>query len=254
VRGFAIKALWECEDVRLAERFLQLMVSDPDPVVQACAAEALGPFVERAELEEISAAVGSRLVEELIRAIRGKGGLDLRCRAVESIGYSSQSEVPALLRAAYRHAAESMRISAVMAMGRTADPDWAGSILPELKSRSARMRAVAAHAAGELSLREAVPVLVELLEDPEPDVRREAIGALGEIGGASARRALTAHQNRAEEDDELELLEEALENAEFQESLGDLTMLDQDADEDDVFSEEEEEEDADDEDESEDEE
>jgi len=52
----------------------------------------------------------------------------------------------------------------------------------------------------------------------------------------------------------LELIEEALENAEFQESLGDLTMLDQDADEDDIFSEDEEDDEDDDEDEPEDEE
>jgi HEAT repeat protein len=240
VRGFAIRALWECDDIRLVSRFLQLLESDPDMLVRACAAEALGPFVERAEVEEVPAALRTRMEDGLIRVIRADEDLTIQCKAVESIGYSSHAEVPAIVRVAYRHPDERMRVSAVRAMGHTADPDWAGQVSTELKSRSAGMRAEAARAAGELTLREAVGALVELLEDPELAVRRNAIWSLGEIGGASALRALTKLRNRIEDDDEeADLIDEALDSAEFQDSLGDLSMLDQETGDEEDLSEEE---------------
>jgi HEAT repeat protein len=239
VRGHAVRALWECEDVQLVDQFLRMMTSDPDALVQVCAAEAIGPFLDRAEMEERHADLGSRMVRELIRITRGKGRPELRAKSVESIGYSSHAEVPGVLRAAYRDPDERLRISAITAMGRMADPDWGEVILPELKSRSAGMRAAAAESAGQLGLREAVPILAELLEDPESDVRLRAIRALGEIGGSAAHKALILLQHRTANGAELERIEEALENAEFQESLGNLSLPDQDEEDLEDFSEEE---------------
>ena len=42
VRLHAIRTLWECEDPKLVDRFLQLMEKDPDAVVRSSAASALG--------------------------------------------------------------------------------------------------------------------------------------------------------------------------------------------------------------------
>ncbi|MGC9327781.1 MAG: HEAT repeat domain-containing protein, partial [Candidatus Hinthialibacter sp.] len=46
----------------------------------------------------------------------------------------------------------------------------------------------------------AIPVLVEKLEDPEPLIRGHAAWALGEIGGAPARKALMFRLNKEKDD------------------------------------------------------
>jgi len=224
VRMHAIRTLWECEDPKLIDRFLQLMEKDPDSAVRSCAASALGAFVERAELEKIPPAIGGKIVERLKAVAGGTDDLEVRRRAVESIGFSSEPGVREILEKAYRQREESMKASSLFAMGRSADPRWSDSILKELSSRSPALRAEAARAAGALGMRSALPLLIELLEDPDGNVRWNSIDSLGEIGGESARMALEELQAEAESD-EWDRIEEALENAEFQDSISDLPLL-----------------------------
>jgi HEAT repeat protein len=245
VRVHAIRSFWECGDSKLVEKFIQFMEQDPEVTVRASAAEALGPFVERAELEEIPLSIGDRITARLIGVIRGKGELVVRCRAVESIGYASDPQVRAILENAHAHPAEPMRASALLAMGRSADPAFAAIIADELRSIAPALRAEAARAAGALGMRKSVPQLIELLEDVDAAVRGCAIDALGEIGGDPAREALEKMQKTAA-GGEWDRIEAALENAEFQDSLSDLPLLDIDElDELDEDDEEDEEEDGD---------
>lgn len=225
VRVHAIRAFWECGDVKLVDRFLKYAEQDPEMAVRAAAASALGLYVERSELEEIPAAVGRRIVGRLITVVRGKDDLEVRRRALESIGYSSDPQVRAILENAHAHADESMQASALLAMGRSADSTWRTVILEELRSRSPVLRSEAAKAAGLLGLRHAVAPLIELLDDVDAGVRAGAIDALGEIGGERAREVLDKALPQAvgEEWDRIEM---ALENAEFQDSLGELPLLD----------------------------
>jgi hypothetical protein len=240
VRVHAVGTLWECSDSKLADRFIHLLESDPEPAVRACAADALGSFVEQAEFEEIPAEFGLRIRQRLVVVIHGSDELDVRRRAVESMGYSSAPEVRKIVAQAYRDPGESMRASALIAMGRTADLEWSEPVLKELRSASPMLRAEAARAAGGLALRKSIPVLIELLEDVEPLVRRNAIGSLGEIGGKPARRALMQLERNAGEE-EIAWIEDALDNIEFQDSLGDLPLMDVQTGEEEEGEEEEEE-------------
>jgi hypothetical protein len=224
VRMHAIRTLWECEDPKLIGRLLQLMEKDPDAAVRSAAASALGVFVEGAELEKIPASIGAKIVERLKAVAGGTDVLDVRRHAVESIGYSSEPGVHAILETAYRNDEELMKSSALFGMGRSADTRWSDTILKELVSRSPALRAEAARAAGQLSLNRSVPLLIEMLEDPDGSVRWNAISALGEIGGEPARRGLEKQQSQAD-GDEWDRIEEALENAGFKESIGNLPML-----------------------------
>ncbi len=63
-------------------------------------------------------------------------------------------------------------------------------IMHELKSTRPAMRYEAAHAAGEMTLTEALPILVDMTEDTDLEVRLSAIWALGQIGGKPAADAL----------------------------------------------------------------
>jgi epoxyqueuosine reductase len=59
---------------------------------------------------------------------------------------------------------------------------------------------------------EAVPVLVEALSDPEPLVRAHATWALGRVGSAEARSALSAHASAETDAYVLEELSAAVES------------------------------------------
>ena len=64
--------------------------------------------------------------------------------------------------------------------------------LRRLSSRSEIKRGLAAEALGRLKSRQAVPALIELLDDPDDGVRFDAVKALGEIGDPRALEPLIA--------------------------------------------------------------
>ena len=66
-------------------------------------------------------------------------------------------------------------------------------ILAQLKSREPDLRAQAARALGERSVKSAVGLLATLADDREPSVRLQAIIALGRIGDARAINAILPH-------------------------------------------------------------
>jgi HEAT repeat protein len=108
-----------------------------------------------------------------------------------------------------------MQISAVHAMGRSADLEWLPAITEEMHSDDSEMRFEAAMAAGALGDEEAIADLAELADDDDTEVQEAAIGALGEIGGPAARSAL--HQIAADTREEriLGAVSEALAQADF---------------------------------------
>src|SRR5258708_15932580 len=75
-------------------------------------------------------------------------------------------------------------------MGGPANDRWLPDVLRELESDDPEMRFEAARAAGSLESPRAVVPLITILDDPDSEVRLAAIGALGEIGGDVARKAL----------------------------------------------------------------
>ena len=116
--------------------------------------------------------------------------LEVRRRAVESIAYWDEPCVHDIIAAAYQEPAELMRISAVFAMGRSADPAWSDTVREELHNANPAMRYEAARACGELEAKAAVPELIKLVSDPDREVQFAAVGALGQIGGERAKRIL----------------------------------------------------------------
>ena len=189
VRQVSVANLWECEDPSLMRKLLGLLAADPDAGVRAEAARALGRFVYRCEVADADDEEKRTLEDELLAAAAAPEE-DLRLRSLEALGYSSRPEVPPLIQAAYDSSDESSKRAALMAMGRSGDPRWREPVIAEMRNPSPEMRREAAQAAGELELRQSVPELLELLEDANLDVQRQAIWALGQIGGKVAERGL----------------------------------------------------------------
>jgi HEAT repeat protein len=211
-RKAAIDGLWEDEDVRLIPVLVACLQGDRVPDVRAAAATALGRFLLLGELGKIRPAFHRSAYQALLAAHAAESEEStMRRRVLESLAYSGEPEVSALIRQAYQHADDQERISAVFSMGRSGDEQWSSCVLAELPSPDPAMRYEAARACGELGLREAAAALVELTEDTDPEVQEAAVWALGQIGGDEARAALrrcARTENEALRDAALDALQE----------------------------------------------
>ncbi len=194
VRASAINGLWEAENPALIAPLIHLLRTDEAAIVRAAAATALGKFVYLGEIEEINQSQSTLAEEALLETIRQGGEeLEVRRRAVESIAYSSRPGITEIIENAYYDDDETMQISAIFAMGRSADSQWRSRVITELENDNSEIRFEAARACGELEASEAVPRLVEMIEaDSDLQVQEMAIWALGRIGGPLAREALEA--------------------------------------------------------------
>jgi HEAT repeat protein len=231
VRRIAIDNLWESQDQRLIPIFLGALTEDPSTEVRIAAIRALGRFILLGQFSKIDPDQLIMIEEELLQSVAQQGALQIYSASIEALGYSSRVEVEEIINNAYTSMDESLRQSALIAMGRSANERWSDPILKELNSHSPKLRSEAAHAAGELELRAALSGLIELLEDVNDDVRISAIWSLGQIGGTRAREALEAFQSSLEGQSNLDQIEEALEHIAFLEGTPDLLIFDFDDEE-----------------------
>jgi HEAT repeat protein len=191
VRTAAIEGLWEDEEITLIKPLVHVLRQDQAAAARAAAASSLGRFALMAELEELDERHAELVRDALLETIdKADEPIEVRRRAVESVAYLAEDCVRDIIACAYRDPDESMRISAVFAMGRSVDPAWSSTVLDELSNANPAMRYEAARACGELEVEDAVPMLIKLAADADREVQAAAIAALGEIGGKQARHAL----------------------------------------------------------------
>ncbi|MGQ9666784.1 MAG: HEAT repeat domain-containing protein [Anaerolineae bacterium] len=216
IRRKAVEGLWECEEESLASTFLHMLQEDPDTSVRSAVAVGLGRFVYLAEFEEIEPTLAAAIESALLTIIHNpEEPLELRRRAVESIGYSGNPEVQSVIRDAYEDDHPDMRMSAVIAMGRSADRRWGKIILQELMSEDRLMRQEAVRAAGELELQEATDLLARILDyEDDVEIRRDAVRALGKVGGKGAKTILE-HIIASEDEDLFDVAQDAMEELTF---------------------------------------
>jgi HEAT repeat protein len=215
VRIGAIRGLWEHTDRELVPRLIATLQDDPIPAVRAEAALALGRWVLMGEFEQAR----PRDVEVVTDALRRTAAdstepPEVRARAVEAAGASSQPWARDLIHDAYDSGEPELLTAAVHAMGRSADSYWTATVIYELHSDDPTLRYEAASAAALIEDEQTVPYLIALLDDPDAEVREQAIMALGEIGGEEAIDALRGQAN-AEDERMREAAVAALEQAEF---------------------------------------
>jgi HEAT repeat protein len=201
VREAALEGLWEDESPALANTLVGILRADGSVAVRAAAASSLGRFAYLAEMEELDAARSEAVKEALLAVIHDRDeDVEVRRRAIESIAFLSVDGLRAIIDAAYGDDDPRMQVSAIYAMGRSADPFWMGTVVSELTNEDPECRYEAARACGELGARDAVPALSRLMGDRDREVQAAAIWALGQIGGDKARRLL---MECCEADDEM---------------------------------------------------
>jgi len=191
VRASAIEGLWEVDEVTLIRPLVRALSEDPAEIVREAAATSLGRFALCAEMDQLQPRLSTMVWEALWNTVRDEGDdLHVRRRALESLAYFDRPEVREAIGRAYEHEDDAMRVSAVFAMGRSADEEWSGIVMDELSSMDPAMRYEAARACGELQIAGAVAQLSRMTTDTDLEVKLAAVWALGQIGGPESRRVL----------------------------------------------------------------
>lgn len=226
VRVVAIRGLWAAEQPALIPKLVQILQTDRDTDVRAQAAAGLGRFVYLGEVGDIPAPAQQEAEAALLEVLHADEDPLIQRRALESMGFSSRPEVAELIENAFDGGEEEWVSSALFAMGRSADERWGPQVMQSLADPNAEISREAAKAAGELELSEARPGLFDLLQDEESEVRLAAAWALSQIGGNGIADALEEMIERAEDEDEIDLLESAIENLAFTNEMDELSLLD----------------------------
>jgi HEAT repeat protein len=226
VRTRAIRLLDESEDVKLVPSFLDMLTNDPDINVRAQAATVLSLFVDLGELEEIPETIYHQVEDALLTSITGEDDARVRRAALESLGYSSREDVSTLIQSSFQREDPHWKVSALTAMGRSADERWADEVTRSLVSENDNIRKAAVQAAGELSLRSSRPLLLRMLnEEEDSTVISAAIWSLSQIGGEDVRTYLENILDQTEDEELMAFLEEALDNLAFTEDLERFDLL-----------------------------
>lgn len=232
VRAAAVELLWIDETLPTMQRMINLALEDDAAPVRAAAASALGRFILLGEYEELPASQTDTAVDAALSIYNDHDEvIEVRRRALESLGNSSHLAVSDLIEEAYNSSEKLMRVSAVFAMGRTNDPKWEPLVLRELNSGDPELRYEAARAAGEIGLESAVAKLSRLVYEGDRDIKEVSIWSLGEIATSTALDTLdrlTTDPAFIDDED----LQEAIEDALLMASLpgGDLPLLELDDD------------------------
>lgn len=230
VRVLGIRLLWECERLGLVPILTDIMMGDADEAVRAAAVSTLGKFVLLGELDAIPDDLKISNLRNLLDVAGGNDLPQVRRRALESLGYSCHPKVPQLIQQAYDSEDTQWVSSALFAMGRSADERWTKHVMKHIQSPEPEIQYEAIRAAGELEISAARDIFMDMIEEEEgiedQDIRFAVIWSLSQLGGDEVKQELESLLEDAEDEDEIELLEKALENIELSTESEGLEMMD----------------------------
>jgi HEAT repeat protein len=210
VRMAALDGLWDTEQTVYIGPITAIMQMDENSEVRALAAATLGHYILLTEWGQLPRATANRVVDNLLAQYDAADTPHSVRRAVlESLGAASHPRVSGLIEDAYDSGDLGQQLSAIFAMGRSADHRWLPTVIDEMGSPLVEMRVEAARAAGGIGDSDALERLEELIQDEDLEVRLAAVHALGLIGGDTASRIL----ERIGNDPALEELHEAVDEA-----------------------------------------
>lgn len=233
VRELSVRVLWEYDNPKLIPLYLNLLSHDSSPDVRAVAAAALGKHVYLGETEDLSQKILDEIVDRLLQVYRSSEPQVVRCRALESLGFSSRKEIANLIENAYHSGNQDWIASSLIAMSRSAQNRWEPHILEMLSSDVDDIRYEAVRAAGELELKKARPILLDMLDEPDSDMRMAVIWSLSQIGGEGVEDTLIRLYEETEDEEEADFIDSALDNLSFTEGMQLYSLFEYSSDEND---------------------
>jgi len=203
VRMLAIQGLWDYPDAEFIPLLFAAAENDPDEQVRCRAIITLGRYIYEGEmgdydfdfgpmdevmrLDELSKEDFLKVKEFLIAIYRDEGKtLDERRFAVEALSFLNAEEVFDIIEEAHAHPEPKMKLSAIFGMGRSGNMRWTEVILNELQNPNPDLQREAIRAAGEAGLTDAGKDLWRLTYSEDRETQLEAIWALGQSGWEGA--------------------------------------------------------------------
>lgn len=235
IRIFALRLLWECEDPRLIPELLKLATGDADVDARTTSTSLLGKYVLLGELDALRPEMKEKVVNHLLAIMQSGDHVQVKRRALESLGYSSHPSVPGMIQNAFLSEDNAWITSALCAMGRSADEAWASQVDGMLTSDIPEVQFEAVRAAGELELSTSRGKMLALLdaEIEDQELKLALIWSLSQIGGDEIKEKLDELLETAADEDEADWIEKALDNLEISAAGGlDSLNVDRDQDED----------------------
>ncbi len=191
VRRLAASSLWESVSANTVRLVLRLAQSDRNLEVREAALISLANYTLAYEVGKLRATLGEELKAALQAMVSDEGEpLLVRRRSLEAIGVFNKQPVRELIKWGFAHHDREVKISAVYAMGRSADDFWLPEVMQALSSTDGEVCFEAARAAGEIELTQAVSRLTELANDEDREVATSAAFALASIATEEAGLAL----------------------------------------------------------------
>jgi len=229
IKSEAIGLLWECTNLNLASRFIDILQKENDPVLSAAAAAGLGKFVLLGELEEIPQKHAKRVIDTLIQKYHSTLDVTLKQSILESLGYISNAQVNGFITDAINQPEKEWVLSALFAISRSANEDWEKIVLEKLNDLDPEVQLEAIKAAGELEITEGKETIIEIMEHslPEEEIHLQAIWSLSMIGGNDIQNLFDKMLESSDSDKEIAMIEMALENLELTNGFGELDFLDE---------------------------
>jgi HEAT repeat protein len=136
----------------------------------------------------------ARAARQLVSALADKSER-VQAHAEWALENIAERAIPAIMEGAKGSAA---RLRAFRLLGRLKAHQAVPILIDGLDDRRPEIRAVAAWALGEIGDRRAISALQKTLDDKEPQVRREGVVALGKLGAEDILRAhLTEERNQS---------------------------------------------------------
>ncbi len=234
VRIAALDGLWDVDDVSLVNPILNLLTTDENVAVRAAAASALAHYVLLSEWGQLPGHISPKIVKVLLELYEQEGtAVPIKRAALEAMAAANHPRIEELIVEAYHNSNAEMRLSAVFAMGNSADTRWTATVLEELNSEDIEMRGEAARAAGIIGSSDAVYPLAQLVEEDDLDVAMVAVTSLGQIGSDEARSILQDMADNPDFEELAEPIAEAIEEIALLSGDIDFLSLFEDTDDDD---------------------
>ncbi len=230
VRLAAVQALKGDESPRFARHLLGMLSREKDIDLRAGVVQALCGFMDLASLDEIPESLAQEIETALFGLLEGSEHSLVQRKALEAIGYSYDDRVDGYIEKACQSEDDDWLASAMVAIGNSTNPAWRSEVLSAVRHTSPIVREEAARAIGRLEFKDADQPLLKLLKDEDADVRAAAIWSLSNVGGKNAEKVLQGLVETSTDEDELVLLEEALDNLAFNQSTQNFELFEFDED------------------------
>lgn len=227
IRRISLRTLWDSEDIQIIPKLINILKNDKSPGPRGEAAVVLSQFIFMGELGKVSKELYKEMEDALFSHLEDEDEEDfVRQRCLESLGYSSRNEIQEIIESKYFQNDDDWLASSLLAMGRNGDQRWNDLVLDKLEHSNSLVQIEAIKASGELAIPDADLSLFNLTQDSDKDIRLATAWALSEIGGKEARIAIENMLAFSDDDEETELVEQALENLNFMAELDDFSLLD----------------------------